>query len=316
MTTIVSSKRTADIILANENKRFSPDTTVDRVISKNKSTNDLYVTIPKQNKRHQSLPCLKFQPIQKYQNTQRISQLPSPDEDDHPADLKMVDPAPAAVASPATNRSRGLSFETSEFVAFAIIRLWTLKGIYTPPPAKLPLTTYPSDRKFISPSGFEHVFPSLVKRVHHVLERTGMSLEIIMTSLLYLFRVRNSIKNEVTLGTEFQVFVTSLILAHKMNTDERYSNKAWSNVVGFSTTQLNVMEREFLSQINNNLHIKHEHYQQWIYRMQLLGKERLMIKRGVMLSMERFQQFCAQHLSKRADLILEIKWVRQYRQLF
>lgn len=240
-------------------------------------------------------------------------------EVDTPSELDGKTPASSTKDTASLNRvkrslprnAKTLTSELAEFVIHALIRLWDEKGIA--PSAK---TKQFGDWKvgdIVSPAGYESIYPKMVQNFLELLRRTDISLSIILCALLYVFRVRQSIKGNVGKGTQYQVLITAIILSQKMNSDERYSNSAWSKVVPYSTEQINNMERQFFAQLGNRLFIKKEHYESWTETMQTLGKERNIIKSALGMSPDELRKLFTT-LSKRPDLIEEIHWIMEERQ--
>ncbi|KAJ3323228.1 hypothetical protein HDV06_001995 [Boothiomyces sp. JEL0866] len=242
------------------------------------------------------------------------------DEMDVDAELEGKTPASSTKNTSSLNRVRKslprnaktLTSELAEFVIHALIRLWDEKGVA--PSVQTKIFGNWREGDMVSPAGYEDVYPKMVQNFLELLRRTDISLSIILCALLYVFRVRQSIKGNVGKGTQYQVLITAIILSQKMNSDERYSNSAWSKVVPYTTEQINNMERQFFAQLGNRLFIKKEHYESWTETMQTLGKERNIVKSALAMPPDEQQKLYAT-LHKRPDLIQEIQWIIQNRKL-
>ncbi|KAJ3273323.1 hypothetical protein HDV01_004540 [Terramyces sp. JEL0728] len=207
--------------------------------------------------------------------------------------------------------AKALTSELAEFVIHALVRLWDERGVA--PSVQTKTFGDWNEGDMVSPAGYEGIYPKMVQNFLELLRRTDISLSIILCALLYVFRVRQSIKGSVGHGTQYQVLITAIILSQKMNSDERYSNSAWSKVVPYTTEQINNMEKQFFGQLGNRLFIKKEHYESWTETMQTLGKERNIIKSALAMNPEE-QQKLFSTLSKRPDLVQEIQWIISNRE--
>ncbi|KAJ3017490.1 hypothetical protein HKX48_003518 [Thoreauomyces humboldtii] len=202
--------------------------------------------------------------------------------------------ANSEVTTPTTPTGTKLSADASEFVCFAVHRIWHRISYQTPPPPtqQQPASTIPaangiptasfnpstapsiSDTGLVSPPGTSAWYPSFVKAVHNLITRASCTLPHILISLLYVTRLRNAIPSTHTgEGSEFRVFVSSLILAQKYHTDERFANKTWANMTGLPLRDINTMEREFLTGVGGRLHVTREDYERWLRSVQALGQE-------------------------------------------
>lgn len=98
-----------------------------------------------------------------------------------------------------------------------------------------------------------------------MINATQISSSCILVSLRYIRVLRScypSIKGSV--GSEFRLFTTSLILANKFLDDNTYTNKTWSEVSNIPVSELNIMEIEFLSALDYNVFVSEEQYLAWM----------------------------------------------------
>ncbi|TPX31571.1 hypothetical protein SeMB42_g07740 [Synchytrium endobioticum] len=108
-----------------------------------------------------------------------------------------------------------------------------------------------------------------------VLIRTGVTGPIVLVALWFLERLRrNNPHVRAAQGAEFRLFATSLMLANKIMDDHRLLLRCWSQVTGIDTSELNIMEIEFLTSLNYRLHMSEFEYYQWAERINLeLGRQ-------------------------------------------
>ncbi|KAI8926179.1 hypothetical protein BC831DRAFT_457813 [Entophlyctis helioformis] len=205
-----------------------------------------------------------------------------------------------------------LSYQASEFIAFAVHKLWhrpALKRSRTvpnrpanashvpssPPPQATSDPDSAQDHRpdsptapdqagprpvaapfnaVVCPPGTSAWYPAFFEAVHTVLSRSGCSLPHILIALLYVARLRQLLPEDMSgQGSEYRVFVSSLILAQKFHSDDRYSNKAWSKITKLPLPEINTMEREFLTSIGGRLHVRDSEYAKWRDTIQALGQE-------------------------------------------
>ncbi|KAJ3258626.1 hypothetical protein HK103_003415 [Boothiomyces macroporosus] len=167
-----------------------------------------------------------------------------------------------------------ISLKDSEFVAFAMHRIWSSSG---PQPhsniKKIKLE--PHFNNIIAPHGAEDWYPNFVRSVHILMENAKLSLPVVLIALIYIARVRHSIQKQ-TNEMAFPFFVTSVMLAQKVYSDQQYTVKSWAKITGLSPTLLKDLERQFLLDIDGKLHVKNDQYQKFILAMQSLGKEHVL----------------------------------------
>ncbi|KAI8929487.1 cyclin-domain-containing protein [Entophlyctis helioformis] len=85
---------------------------------------------------------------------------------------------------------------------------------------------------------------------------TRTPAEMVFIALRYLFQLRQRFPGNVEnpAGAEYRLFVTALILAHKMMDDNQCSTKAWAKITSIPAVELAQMEVEFLSSLDYKLH--------------------------------------------------------------
>ncbi|KAI8988887.1 cyclin-domain-containing protein [Pilobolus umbonatus] len=107
--------------------------------------------------------------------------------------------------------------------------------------------------------------------VQKILKATQISCACIILALYYVQRLRSEYPSiRASSGSEVRLFTTALVLANKYLDDNTFTNKTWSDVSGIPVTELNIMEMEFLSALNYNIHIPHTQFFQWTTQCQQL----------------------------------------------
>ncbi|KAI8895661.1 hypothetical protein BC833DRAFT_600417 [Globomyces pollinis-pini] len=217
----------------------------------------------------------------------------------------------------------GLSLEASEFVAFAMYRLWNPKKVRISKksshiqtlPNPLPNCIDSSLGPLICPPGTESWYVLYVHNIHKLLQKSKLPTPIIFIALLYIARLRQVIATEATPGQEsqllFQLFLAALMVAHKQNSDFRYSNRTWSTISGYSLPELNQLERNFLKGMHWKLHCSDDQYTQWVTIIQKLGKEHSLVLKACCLPEAELQKLANEKLRSRPDLVEEITLIRQ-----
>ncbi|KIM52134.1 hypothetical protein SCLCIDRAFT_1223999 [Scleroderma citrinum Foug A] len=117
---------------------------------------------------------------------------------------------------------------------------------------------------------------AFVQFVQKLLETTQVSQSVIVLSLHYIWRLKE--RNRFTTGlqgSEFRIAVSALMMANKFLDDNTYTNKTWSEVSGIELTEINRMEREFLTGVDFSLHISGKQYASWLNLLKglVLAKE-------------------------------------------
>ncbi|CAO3700735.1 unnamed protein product [Rhizopus stolonifer] len=107
--------------------------------------------------------------------------------------------------------------------------------------------------------------------IHRVLKATQISSTCIIVALYYVQRLRSAYPNmQASTGSEVRLFTTALVLANKYLEDSTFTNKTWSSVSGIPVKELNIMEMEFLSELDFNICIPQAQFYQWVMQCQHL----------------------------------------------
>ncbi|KAJ3372554.1 hypothetical protein HDU91_003252 [Kappamyces sp. JEL0680] len=120
-----------------------------------------------------------------------------------------------------------------------------------------------------SPFYTEEWFPSFVQMMHSIVKKSKVSMPIVMVALLYVGRLRNSVtlrKDINPLVQSVQIFLISLIIAQKVHSDIRYTNREWAQISGYALEEINRLERYYLYfylRLNAKFAVSPQQYQQW-----------------------------------------------------
>ncbi|KAI9251568.1 cyclin-domain-containing protein [Sporodiniella umbellata] len=107
--------------------------------------------------------------------------------------------------------------------------------------------------------------------IQKVLEATQLTSPCVFMAFYYIRKLRSVYpKMQVSTGSEIRLFITALILANKYLEDSTFTNKTWSSVSGISVQELNIMEMEFLSELDFNLCISEKQFNKWVMQCQHL----------------------------------------------
>lgn len=111
--------------------------------------------------------------------------------------------------------------------------------------------------------------------VNNILNTTQVSDSIIKLSLYYIYclKVRNTDLHG-QLGSEYRLFLTSLILANKFLDDFTYTNKTWSEVSHTPLCEITKMEMQLFAGIGTNANLNAERFRQWSATLDVLVKQR------------------------------------------
>ena len=69
-------------------------------------------------------------------------------------------------------------------------------------------------------------------------------------SLIYIDRLCENTKIQMTMNNIHRLIITSILLAIKYNEDDYYSNSHYAKVGGISLQELNTLEDEFIEGLN------------------------------------------------------------------
>lgn len=106
----------------------------------------------------------------------------------------------------------------------------------------------------------------LTKRfIDDVLSRTRISAVAFLLALFFIHRYRSRPDETVGhSGSQYRMFVVGLLLAQKYTEDHPFSNRVWAQLARMPVPHINVMEREFLANIDHRLGVKLRDFQRWV----------------------------------------------------
>ncbi|KAF9946463.1 hypothetical protein BGZ70_003210 [Mortierella alpina] len=198
------------------------------------------------------------------QQQQHHSQHPSHQQREHSRDHRNGNPATMEhVINPQTS-----TLQLAEFASVMVYTLWHTRpningassNAYNVVPHRIsvPPSAGPAFRKFCL----------------KVLSATQLSSSVILLSLKYIQKL---LKNNPSIhgqqGSEFRLFTVSLMLANKFLDDNTFTNKTWSDVTGISVKEINVMEMEFLNQVQFSLFVSEAEYLDWLHSLETWLKQ-------------------------------------------
>ncbi|KAJ3372555.1 hypothetical protein HDU91_003253 [Kappamyces sp. JEL0680] len=237
-----------------------------------------------------------------------------------------------ATSTSSTSSSQGghkssVSLDASEFISFAMFRLWhpksierrkTVHAVSAPTPGPGLVENAASNPSgIISPEGTLLWYPQFVHQVHRLLRHACLPTPFIFMALLYIARLRQFLPATGTEAAptgheEYRLFLAALMISQKQNSDSRYANRAWAKISNLPLDEVNRVECEFLRGMRWSLHIRDDQYNQWVQAMQTLGKEHALVLRAFAMEEAELKKLEGQ-LQGRPDLMEEIHSVRRSR---
>ncbi|CAG8633998.1 10641_t:CDS:2, partial [Ambispora gerdemannii] len=157
------------------------------------------------------------------------------------------------------HNSSGAS-KLAEFASNMVYQMWHFKrpssalaGQYVAPPVSNP--------KNISPTAS----PQFKSFCNQVLQQTQLSESVVLLSLKYVQKlVKSGTMSTGDKGSEYRLFTVALMLANKFLDDNTFTNKTWSEVTNISVKELNIMELEFLDNLDFKLFVSDTEYKHWL----------------------------------------------------
>lgn len=203
--------------------------------------------------------------LQKQKQQQQQQQQHQQHQRDHTRDHRngQSNSAMDHVISPQTN-----TLQLAEFASVMVYTLWHTRpningassNAYNVVPHRM---TVPSSAG-----------PAFKKFCLKVLTATQLSSSVILLALKYIQKL---LKNNPSIhgqqGSEFRLFTVSLMLANKFLDDNTFTNKTWSEVTGINVKEINVMEMEFLNQVQFSLFVSEAEYLDWLHSLETWLKQ-------------------------------------------
>ncbi|ORY06612.1 hypothetical protein K493DRAFT_190414, partial [Basidiobolus meristosporus CBS 931.73] len=106
--------------------------------------------------------------------------------------------------------------------------------------------------------------PAFRNFCYQVLSTSQVSVPVILLALVYIQRFKSS--SPCTMGadsSEGRLFAVALMLANKFLDDGPFTNRTWSEVTGIPLSEINIMEREFLTILSFDLNMSHREFRSW-----------------------------------------------------
>jgi hypothetical protein len=102
--------------------------------------------------------------------------------------------------------------------------------------------------------------------VKDLLRVTKLSFSVVMLSIKYIHRIKiRSTNLQGKPGSEYRLIVCALNLAMKYLVDNTYSNKTWHQLSNIPLHEINLAEKEFMTQLKYDLHVTEDKYYAWLW---------------------------------------------------
>ncbi|ORX63273.1 hypothetical protein K493DRAFT_250261 [Basidiobolus meristosporus CBS 931.73] len=93
----------------------------------------------------------------------------------------------------------------------------------------------------------------------------NISPSAILVALEYIQRLKANCPTKVNgPDTEYAILVVALMLAHKFQDDNTYSNQSWAVISKLPLAHINMVEVEFLASLDFNLFVSELEYIEWL----------------------------------------------------
>lgn len=223
------------------------------------------------------------------------------------------DPQPSSNPTREDEKIAWDAAESSEWCAQMVCYLWYSKSSSLPKPGsgpsvagrKRPAMDHDVNERLVSPSMRQSVhrpsastsvstqaghdgvsapsrsqlFPTerFLRFVKNILRMTQVSRSVMAISLLYIYRLKVSHESlQGQMGSEFRLFLTSLVLANKFLDDHTYTNKTWSDVSHIPLQEITKMEMQLWGGIDTNASVSPSEYRWWQTTLERLYEQRSM----------------------------------------
>lgn len=112
---------------------------------------------------------------------------------------------------------------------------------------------------------------SLEKYIYRLVHYIKPEITSFCLSLVYIDRFFQITNYKPTKEIIYRLYLICLIVAIKFNEDSSLTNKAYSNIGGISTIELNNLEKTFLKLVNFNLYVDESLFEEYISVLKLFG---------------------------------------------
>ena len=100
--------------------------------------------------------------------------------------------------------------------------------------------------------------------VRSVLRATQVSHSVVVVALFYIYRLRVRHPNlRGHIGSEYRLFLISLVLANKFLDDHTYTNKTWSSVSRIPLSEISKMELQLWTGIGLSANVSETEFNDW-----------------------------------------------------
>lgn len=154
-----------------------------------------------------------------------------------------------------------LRIRVAQQMPFIVSLIWhdefvALSDEHCRPPQHASLSVSTSDQEALR----------LTKRfVDSILSRTRISAVAFLLALFFIYRYRSLPEGaRGNPGSQYRMFVVGLLLAQKYTEDHPFSNRVWAQLAQMPAQHINVMEREFLANIDHRLSVELQDFQWWV----------------------------------------------------
>ncbi|KAI8381152.1 uncharacterized protein BYT42DRAFT_612960 [Radiomyces spectabilis] len=150
--------------------------------------------------------------------------------------------------------------QLAEFASSMIYLMWHARKYCVSPPFSPQDRTSPRQCSVTSITAS----PAFKRFCFQVLNATQLSDSAVCVALRYvaiLLQANPTIEGAE--GSEYRLFIVSLMLANKFLDDNTYTNKTWSEISGMKVNDLNAMEAEFLGALDYNLFVRDTEFFRW-----------------------------------------------------
>ena len=115
-----------------------------------------------------------------------------------------------------------------------------------------------------SPVKSQQQYLSFKQFVERALTATNVTSSAVILSLKYIHRLGMKVPLLGNSGSEYRIWLTSIMLADCFLNDNAFTTASWAEVSGFSIGECCTMRREFLNAISFELAVDTQEYIEWL----------------------------------------------------